>query len=185
MSDVTEEAAGGLPGNEERITGEEITLPRLGWAAMKLDEVRSCLENDGWPTDVLSDATMRTRFRCGDRIFPVFVHLEEAYATFAVIPFARLPTDERGGLLAERLLVLNREMNLAKFSLDEDGDVILSVEYPLADLDPSEVRDAIDVLSFYAGKYNAEVQAARAPEPSFPDLVSSDPPRPPKPPAGG
>ena len=40
------------------------------------------------------------------------------------------------------------------------GDVILSVEYPLADLDPSEVRDAVDVLSFYAEKYRAEVHAA-------------------------
>jgi Putative bacterial sensory transduction regulator len=129
---------------------------------MTLDDVRSCLEKDGWPVDVVSEVTMRSRFRSGDRIFPVFVHLEPEYATFAVIPFARLPTDESGDVLADRLLVLNREMNLAKFSVDEDGDVILSVEYPLADLDPSEVRDAIDVLSFYAEKYRAEVQTATA-----------------------
>ncbi len=129
---------------------------------MKFDDVRACLENDGWPVDVVSEVTMRSRFRSGDRIFPVFVHLEADYATFAVIPFARLPTDESGDVLADRLLVINREMNLAKFSVDEDGDVILSVEYPLADLDPSEVRDAIDVLSFYAENYRAEVQAATA-----------------------
>ena len=148
---------------------------------MKFDEVRACLENDGWPVELVSEVTMRSRFRSGDRIFPLFVHLESVamgkpasgepaagpatdltYATFAVIPFARLPTDETGDQLADRLLELNREMNLAKFSVDEDGDVILSVEYPLADLDPSEVRDAIDVLSFYAEKYRAEVQAATA-----------------------
>lgn len=150
---------------------------------MTFDEVRACLEKDGWPTELLSEVTLRSRFRSGDRIFPLFVHLESAhhghdeegphppgadapstpaYATFAVIPFARLPTDESGDLLAERLLVLNREMNMAKFSVDEDGDVILSVEYPLADLDPSEVRDALDVLSFYAEKYRAEIQAATA-----------------------
>jgi Putative bacterial sensory transduction regulator len=127
---------------------------------MTFDEVRACLEAGGWPVDVVSEATMRSRFRSGDRIFPVFVHLEPEYATFALIPFARLPTDESGDLLADRLLVLNREMNLAKFSVDEDGDVILSVEYPLPDLDPSEVRDAVDVLSFYAEKYRAEVEAA-------------------------
>jgi hypothetical protein len=127
---------------------------------MTFDEVRACLEKDGWPVDVVSDVTLRSRFRSGDRIFPLFVHLEPEYATFAVIPFVRLPTDESGDLLAERLLVLNREINLAKFSVDEDGDVILSVEYPLADLDPSEVRDAVDVLSFYTEKYRAEVEAA-------------------------
>src|SRR6185312_4217459 len=114
---------------------------------MKFEDLRGCLEKDGWPVDVVSDVTMRSRFRSGDRVFPLFVHLEPEYATFAVIPFARLPADEAGDLLAERLLVLNREINLAKFSVDEDGDVILSVEYPLADLDPSEVRDAVDVLS--------------------------------------
>ena len=127
---------------------------------MRFEDLRACLEKDGWPVDVVSDVTMRSRFRSGERIFPLFVHLEPEHATFAVIPFARLPTDESGDLLADRLLVLNREMNLAKFSVDEDGDVILSVEYPLPDLDPSEVRDALDVLSFYAEKYRAEVEAA-------------------------
>ena len=73
--------------------------------------------------------------------------------------------------MADRLLSLNREMNMAKFSVDEDGDVVLSVEYPLPDLDPSEVRDAVDVLSFYAEKYRAEVHemaAAGAPDPTRP-----------------
>lgn len=125
---------------------------------MTFDEVRGCLENDGWPVDVVSDVTMRSRFRCSGRIFPVFVHMETTYVTFAVIPFAKLPEDEAGDGMAERLLTLNREMNLAKFSVDEDGDVVLSVEYPISDLDPSEVRDAIDVLSFYAEKYHAEVR---------------------------
>lgn len=128
-------------------------------------DVRACLENDGWPVEMVSDVTMRSRFRCGERIFPVYIHAEpvvagedpRAYVSFAVIPFAHLPDDESGDLVAERLLRLNREMNLAKFSVDEDGDVVLSVEYPIDDLDPSEVRDAIDVLSFYAEKYHVEV----------------------------
>lgn len=124
---------------------------------MTFEEVRGCLQKDGWPVDVVSDVTMRSRFRSGDRIFPVFVHIDADYVSFAVIPFSKLPDDEAGDGMAERLLELNREMNLAKFSVDEDGDVILSVEYPIEDLDPSEVRDAIDVLSFYAEKYHAEV----------------------------
>ena len=79
--------------------------------------------------------------------------------TFAVIPFARLPDEERGDAMADRLLEINREMNMAKLSVDEDGDVVLSVEYPAENLDPSEVRDAVDVLSFYAEKCRGEVQA--------------------------
>lgn len=103
---------------------------------------------------------MRSQFRGGGRIFPLFVHLEELFVTFAVIPFAHLPEDpEAADALAKRLLYLNRQVNLAKFSLDDDGDVILSVEYRLEDLDPSEVRDAVDVLSFYAEKHHDEVHA--------------------------
>jgi hypothetical protein len=128
--------------------------------AMTFDDVRAYLEGDGWPIEVVSEATMRTRFRGGDRVFPVFIHQDLPYVVFAVIPFTRLPEDEEAAdALMERLLSHNREMNMAKFSIDEDGDVILSVEYRMEDLDPSEVRDAVDVLSFYAEKYRAEIGA--------------------------
>lgn len=129
---------------------------------MTPDEVRACLEKDGWPVDVVSERTMRSRFRCGERIYPVLVHLDAEHVSFAVIPFARLPVDDSGDVMADRLLEINREMNMAKLSVDEDGDVVLSVEYPASDLDPSEVRDAIDVLSFYAEKYRGEVQTLSA-----------------------
>ncbi|MFO0754873.1 MAG: YbjN domain-containing protein [Byssovorax sp.] len=125
---------------------------------MNFADVRACLEKDGWPVEVVSETTLRSRFRGGDRIFPVFVHLEPAYVTFAIIPFAHLPEeDELCADVAEHLLRLNREMNMAKFSADEDGDVVLSVEYRIENLDPSEVRDALDVLSFYAEKYREDI----------------------------
>ena len=126
---------------------------------MKLEEIKACLEREGWVFEVLSDITMRTGIQGSTRTFLLFVHLEPPYVTFAVIPFVRLPIGpNEADAVARRLLRLNREINMAKFSVDEDGDVVLSVEYRLADLDPSEVRDAVDLLSFYAEKYHAEVQ---------------------------
>jgi hypothetical protein len=125
---------------------------------VNFNEVRACMEGDGWPVEVLSEATMRSRFRGGTKVFPLFVHIEQLFITFAVIPFAKLPSDlGAADDLMKRLLELNREINLAKFSIDDDGDIVLSVEFRLADLDPSEVRDAVDVLSFYAEKNYAEV----------------------------
>jgi hypothetical protein len=127
---------------------------------MNFAEVRACLQKDGWPIEEVSENTIRSRFRGGDRIFPVFIHIEPEYVTFAVIPFVKLPKElEIAQAVVERLLRLNRDMNMAKFSVDEDDDVVLSVEYRLEELDPSEVRDAVDVLSFYAEKYHAEVLA--------------------------
>ncbi|HVY45789.1 MAG TPA: YbjN domain-containing protein [Minicystis sp.] len=139
---------------------------------MTFDDVRACLARDGWPVEPVSERTIRSRFRGKDRVFHLYVHLETGddaggFVTFAVIPFARLPDDDAAAdELGERLLRLNREMNMAKFSIDEDRDVVLSVEYKVADLDPSEVRDALDVLSFYADKFAGDVErlsVARAP----------------------
>src|SRR5262245_52173502 len=131
---------------------------------MDFAEVRACLEKDGWPIEVVSDTTIRSFFRGGERIFPLFIHRETDYMTFAVIPFLKLPReDDAVQAVLGRLLRLNRDMNMAKFSIDEDDDVVLSVEYRVEDLDPSEVRDAVDVLSFYAEKYRAELQGLAEP----------------------
>ena len=126
---------------------------------MTFDDVREWLEKDGWPVEVISEVTIRSRFRGAGRVFPMFVYREPLFITFAVIPFSRLPDDPYDAeTLMKRLLKLNREINMAKFSIDEDGDVVLSVEYRIENLDPSEVRDAVDVLAFYTEKYHAEVQ---------------------------
>jgi hypothetical protein len=131
---------------------------------MTFDEVRACLEHGGWPVEVVSATTMRSRFRGKTRVFHVFVRIEEEFVVFAVIPYERLPEDEAASdTLVVRLLRLNREMNMAKFSLDEDGDIVLSVEHRMEDLDPSEVRDAVDQLSFYADKFAGEIEAVTRP----------------------
>lgn len=130
---------------------------------MTLDEIRACLTADGWPVDVLSSAVLQSRFRGKARIFPMLIQMGEVFVTFAVLPFARAPEDsEDADTLLRKLLAYNRQMNLAKFSIDEDDDIVLSVEYRVADLDPSEVRDAVNVVSYYADKYYAEISKLAA-----------------------
>jgi hypothetical protein len=126
---------------------------------MNLDEIGACLAADGWPVEAMSDTLMRSRFRGKTRIFPLLVYVADAFVTFAVLPYAHAPEDaEDADELLRKLLRFNRKMNLAKFSIDEDDDIVLSVEYRLADLDPSEVRDALAVISSYADEYQAEVE---------------------------
>lgn len=127
---------------------------------MILEDIRNVLKEQGWPVELLSESTLRSRFRSRDRIFPLFIHVEPLFVTFAVIPYAKLPEDpDTADELMSRLLHLNRDINLAKYSVDDDGDVILSAEYRIENLDPSEIRDAVDVLSFYADKHHADVHA--------------------------
>jgi hypothetical protein len=126
---------------------------------MTLEEIKACLVQEGWPVEELSSMTLRSGFQGSARTFHLYVRLEPPFVTFAVIPFARLPPEPDAADTAARwLLRLNREINMAKFSADDDGDVMLSVDYRLADLDPSEVRDAASLLAFYADRHHAEVQ---------------------------
>ena len=79
---------------------------------------------------------------------------------FAVLPFLRSPeAQETADALYEKLLELNQQLMMAKFSIDDDLDIALSVEYPTADLDRSELDDALDTLTYYADKHYLELKA--------------------------
>ncbi len=127
---------------------------------MTFDDIVAYMQGDGWPVEPLRDNTFRSSFRAEGRNFPFFVHAESVYLVLAVVPYLRLPAEEAlAQHLMDRLLQLNRDMMLAKFSVDEDGDVVLSVEFPLAHLDATELRDALDVLTYYANCHWPELEA--------------------------
>ncbi|MEM9194239.1 MAG: YbjN domain-containing protein [Myxococcota bacterium] len=126
------------------------------------ETIRQLLEEGGWPCDRINDDTWRTHFRGKNASFPFYVRIDpnRGFVTFAIVPFLRSPEDEaRSNALYGRLLELNQVTLMAKFSIDEDLDVILSVEYPTQDLDKSEFDDALDVLSYYADKHYDELRA--------------------------
>ncbi|MCZ7683100.1 MAG: YbjN domain-containing protein [Sandaracinaceae bacterium] len=77
-----------------------------------------------------------------------------------MVPFLKSPEDaQKAAQLYQRLLELNQSLLMAKFSIDDDLDVVLSVEYPSGELDRSEFDDAIDVLSYYADRHYDELRA--------------------------
>lgn len=119
------------------------------------------MEESGWSCDRISDDTWRTHFRGRNASFPVYVRLDpEGYVCFAIVPFVKSPDDvAKAAALYRRLLELNQSLLMAKFSIDDDLDVVLSVEYPSDELDRSEFDDALDVLSYYADKHYEELRA--------------------------
>jgi hypothetical protein len=59
-------------------------------------------------------------------------------------------------------------MNMAKFTIDNDGDVVLTVELPRENLDYSEFSDALGALTYYADQSYPAVYALSV----DPDAVS-------------
>ncbi|CAG0967142.1 hypothetical protein ARNL5_01367 [Anaerolineae bacterium] len=130
---------------------------------MRLDAetVPAILEEGGWPCDRIADDTWRSHFRGRHASFPFYVRIDPTgFLCFAIVPFVRTPEDQpKAEKLYDRLLTLNQSLLMAKFSIDDDLDVVLSVEYPSSDLDRSEFDDALDVLSYYADRHYEELRA--------------------------
>jgi hypothetical protein len=154
---MTREGDAGVDGRHRRVFN---ALP------VDLDAIVACMERDGWAVDRLGETSARAVLRCGTATLPLFVWTEEGFAVFAVVPFVRIEREvEDCKELFELLLRLNQRINLARFGVDPDGDVALSVEWRRENIDPSEVRDALDVLAFYAREHREQVAALAGPRP--------------------
>jgi len=122
------------------------------------ESVEALLREGEWPFERIDDTTWRSHAHGLSGTFPFMVHVDRVgYINFAVVPFLKSPeSKEDCAALYHRLLELNHSLLMAKFSIDDDLDVVLSVEYPTAELDASEFRDAVDVLTYYADRYHQE-----------------------------
>lgn len=127
-------------------------------AVVTPETIEEFLRRDEWPFERIDDHTWRSGFRGETNSFRFFVRLAEDWVFFTIVPFVVAPRSsacERP--LFRHLLRLNREVTLAKFALDDDDDVVLSVELPRHNLDFSEFKDGLDALSYYADKHYLEV----------------------------
>jgi hypothetical protein len=121
-------------------------------------ELEQMLKADGWPLERLDDKTWRSGFQqSGHEKFRFFIRLTKDWLYLTIIPFLAIP-DDTGLQLAlfRRLLVLNREITLAKLALDK-RDVVLTVELATESLTWGQVKDGLDALSFYATKHHEEL----------------------------
>lgn len=130
-------------------------VPPIMLTAARVEEF---LTKDGWPFERVDDNTWRSGFRGDVNSFRFFVRLTENWIFFTIVPFVVAPKNESCALqLYRHLLRLNREVNMAKFAIDDDADVVLTVELPTENIDESEFKDALDALSYYADKHYLDV----------------------------
>ena len=134
---------------------------------LDVPSIEALFARRGYAVDRIAHDTFRSRFTAGDRVLPLLFRVDPSgYIQLAVVPYLNSPASpERARVLYDRLLTLNHTLLMAKLSIDDDLDVVLSVEYPTRELDESEVFDALDTLSFYANRHHAELEAlAHGPE---------------------
>ncbi len=102
--------------------------------------------------------TWHTGFRGQACNFNIFVHLTENWIIFSISPFVNAPEDDRCRVnLHAYLLKLNYLINMAKFSLDEEDDLVLTVELPTENFQYSDFEDGLNALSYYGDTYYREI----------------------------
>jgi hypothetical protein len=115
------------------------------------ETIDNFFEQYEWTYEKSGEDVWLTGFKGDVSSFRIFVKVTEHWVYFTIAPFVVAPKDEEcAQRLNWHLLRLNRDINMAKFCLDADGDIVLTVELPTESLDYSEFSDALGALSHYA-----------------------------------
>lgn len=113
------------------------------------------IEKLGYDTVLDGASMLRITPREGAPLPSFFVQCTENWVLLSILGLleegAFRPDD-----LGRRLLAANREMRVAKFALDEAGEVVLCAELPTESLDPPELGDAVEKMATYARRFRGE-----------------------------
>ncbi len=111
-----------------------------------------------WSYNRTGDNTWVTGVRTQVASFRIFIRITDNWIYFVINPYVVSPPD-----IGDRLRVYftilryNLDMNMAKFGLDNDGDIFLAVELPTENFVFSHFADALNGLSHYAEKLYSEI----------------------------
>ena len=120
---------------------------------MDMNTVKAWLQTFGWEYLTLDETTLRI-FRTPQDEVDFFLRNTSNWILLKIVP-AIHPEAARPFDLTRRLLAVNRDIRLAKFALEEDGEVALAAELPTESLDPPELRDAIERMRRYVDHYQS------------------------------
>jgi hypothetical protein len=110
------------------------------------------IEKLGYDTALDGASMLRLTAREGEPLPSFFVQCTENWVLLSILGLVE-PDAFRPDDLGRRLLAANREMRVAKFALDENGEIILCAELPTESLDFSEVADAVSRLAALARRF--------------------------------
>ncbi len=78
--------------------------------------------------------------------FDLYTMLSDEWLRLIISPVIARPAEDAAPRIATTLLRINQSMQLARFALDDDGDVCLIVDLPVEDLAYATFAAAMDVL---------------------------------------
>lgn len=133
---------------------------------LEAKEIPGVLRGLKWEPRAIDERTWRATLQTGVGVVRVVVRHAGAWLYLSIIPFFEPGTIDKWGAgsypvgFLGRLLAVNRNLNMVKFALDDDGDVVLKSELPTENLQASEVAAAVSQLLKTAEQYRQPVRDA-------------------------
>jgi len=141
--------------------------------AIAPETVDDFLKQMDWKATRADDNNWSTGFRGDNATFTFHIRTTDAWIYFS-LPFpVKIQPAARANII-EHLLRLNYRMSMAKFMLDNDDDLVLTVELPNSRLQVGEFEDAIRAICVYADENYIELVRLA----TDPSVVSSLKPKP-------
>jgi hypothetical protein len=103
-----------------------------------------------WSYAQVDDAIWQSSFATDrDEDFDLYVAQREDWIHFAVSPLTPRPLEECQEALHTALLQLNVSIRLVRFGVDDEGDVVLLADLPIAVVDYAAFAVTLDTLVYY------------------------------------
>jgi hypothetical protein len=120
-----------------------------------------------WPFQALDPGLWRCEFPGDIQTHDVFVSADEpGWVSFRSPVCPPVPESKRFAVY-EHLLRLNALVPLTKFCVLDDGRVFAMIDLPVADLDFSEFRTAVETLVNHADAFDNEIYHLAGLEPTL------------------
>lgn len=144
-----------------------------------IEIVKSFLDKYGWKYDSLGEETIVSGFAGEKAIFTLYAKATEDWVVLSISPFVESPKPDCLASMLLYLAHLNFHTTLAKFSVDEKENIILTVELPSEGLTFESFVISLETMCFYAEDQHPFIsKLANDPNvkpPSLPNLRSSQP----------
>lgn len=129
--------------------------------AFTAEDLGPFFDTYGWKYERREMAVFRTGFVGETGHYDIWLKVTEAWVYFAINPYVPRPDGRSHGTgTLHAVLKANHELNLAKFAVDDDGDVLLSVELPSDGFCYTHFADALTALAHYADDYRGRIDDA-------------------------
>jgi hypothetical protein len=110
------------------------------------DRMTAYFDNAGWGFERLALDAFRTGFEGENGNYMMLIRVTEFWIVFSINPYLKRREWDWGSCALEMLASLNEKIPLAKFGIDDDNDISLTVDFPAQDFVETHFRRAILTL---------------------------------------